>query len=53
MHASTPFVLSVYNSDKVAMLGTEKIEFSSKIYMKIEFSSQRRGKLLFLTTWPP
>ena len=36
--------------DKAAMLGSKQYNFSQRIYMKIEFSSQRREMILFLTT---
>jgi len=42
-------ILCLQARDKVAMLGVNTI-FSQRIYMKIEFSSQRRQMLLFLTT---
>ena len=43
--------LSLQPRDKAAMLGVNTIElFSRRIYMKMEFSSQRREMLLFLMT---
>ena len=42
-------ILCLQPRDKVAMFGVNTI-FSQRIYMKIEFSSQRREVLLFLTT---
>ena len=43
-------ILGLQPCDKAAMLGVKTKEFSRRIYMKIEFSSQRREMLLFLTT---
>ena len=45
-------ILGLQPRDKAAMLGVNTIEFffSRSIYMKIEFTSQRREMLLFLTT---
>ena len=42
-------IFCLQTHDKVAKLGVNTI-FSQRIYMKIEFSSQRREMLLFLTT---
>ena len=50
VHEGSP-ILGLQPCDKAAMLGVKRIEFfAGRIYMKIEFSSQRRGKLLFLST---
>ena len=44
-------ILGLQSLDKVAMLGVNKTEFFvEEIYMKIQFSSQRREMLLFLST---
>ena len=44
-------ILGLQPRDKAAMLGANKIAFfSRRIYMEIQFSSQRSEKLLFLTT---
>jgi len=44
-------ILGLQPRDKAAMLGVKTIElFSGRIYMKKEFSSQRRGKLFSLTS---
>ena len=45
------YFLGLQPRDKAAMLVVNTIQFfSRRIYMKIEFSSQRREMLLFLTT---
>ena len=44
-------IIGLQPRDKAAMLGVNTIAFfSQRIYVKIEFSSQRREILLFLTT---
>ena len=44
-------ILGLQPRDKADMLGVNTIEFlCRRIYMKMEFSSQRRKMILFLTT---
>ena len=43
-------ILGLQPREKTAMLGVNTKEFFSENYIKTEFSSQRREKLLFLTT---
>ena len=43
-------ILSLEPRDKAAMLVVHTILFFRRIYMKMEFISQRREMLLFLTT---
>ena len=44
-------ILCLQPRDEVAMLGVKTIKFDSlRIFVKMELTSQRREKLLFLTT---
>ena len=51
LYQSYRSTIGLQQRDKAAMLGINTIEyFSRRIYVKIEFTSQEREMLLFLTT---